>query len=96
MRQTILAVLLVVLIAAAGFIWFRFVRKPSDTVNGAAAGSRVEVDRLKKYRKLKDLKPDISIISDERFQALARPSLGSQATSSGAVPRGRANPFAPF
>lgn len=55
--------------------------------------------RIAEYRKIKTLKPDLSIFSDPFFTSLFTPSqlYGTGAVPpTGAVTTGRVNPFAPF
>lgn len=91
MRQTILTVLLIVLVVATVYVWYAYLRAPSEEI-GIQAGS-VTDDRLLQYRQLKDLKPDTSLFSDPLFQSLNRyrpPNVPP------ALPPGRLNPFSAF
>lgn len=93
MKQTILAAIFLVLILAAGFVWYRYVRPPAAAT--ASPDSVIDPARLAEYRKLRQLSLDISVFSDPLFQILAAPTppLAAPGVS---IPAGRADPFAPF
>ena len=93
MRQTILSILLVVVLAATGYVWFRYIRQPQAETSSDQTSSE-ESDRLNQYRRLKNFKPDTSILSDPLFQSLTGSRFSS--ASSSAPVSGRLNPFSPF
>lgn len=97
MRQTILTVLLVFLLLAAGFVWFRYVR---DAVPAVSSEPAEADERLQQYRHLKNLKADLSIFSDPLFRSLQQtlppPSNERPPTLSGGSRPGRTNPFNPL
>lgn len=96
MRQTVLSILLIVLILAAGFLWFRSRRSasvPAERAPGAVS------EQIAQYRHLKNLKPDTGMFADPLFRSLQpagpRPErpLGSGGQP---LPIGRPNPLTPF
>lgn len=90
MRQTILAVVLIAVIAAAGFLWSRY--GGSGTAPSETAGLTSTIgERLAQYESLQRLQPDISVLADPLFRSL-RPAAPPLAIPQG----GRTNPFAPF
>lgn len=92
MRKTILSVVLILTLVATGFVWFRYVRTPSASAPAAELGV-LENETLKKYRKLKNLNSDTSVLQNPFFQSLSRPGSDTPLVD---IPRGRANPFAAF
>lgn len=98
MRQTILMILFILLILAAGVIWFRFARSPA--VEPAATPPLDVEGRLAEYRQLQTLRPDLSVFADPLFRSLrqAASPIGSSSLPDGAKPSaGRPNPFSrPF
>ncbi|GEM_PF-3348338 len=91
MRQTILTALLILLVVATIYVWYAYLRTPSEEV-GIPVGS-VTDDRLLQYRQLKDLKPDTSLFSDPLFQLLNRYRPPNVPPT---IPPGRMNPFSAF
>ncbi|MEK9148118.1 MAG: hypothetical protein AAB650_01650 [Patescibacteria group bacterium] len=94
MRQTTFTIVLILLIAATGFVWLRYIRQspspdPEATLN---IPSPVDEAQLAYYRQLRSLKFDFSILSDPAFLSLGEvPPPPAPAFSPG-----RANPFVPF
>lgn len=97
MRQTILSLILVLLLLASGYLWFRFFRDGSAPAAGVA--SEAVDERIAQYRHIKNLKPDTALFADPLFNSLksATPlSQGSPTSAGGRTIYGRTNPFSPF
>lgn len=98
MRQNILVVLLVLMLLAGGFIWFRYMRDASPAV--PAVGAANVSGRLGQYKQLQNLKPDLSIFTDPLFRSLERalpsPTGGPPSVEAGNIRAGRTNPFNPL
>lgn len=95
MRQTISSLFLILLLAVAGWVWFRYFRASPPAVPASSA----EVsERLAQYRDLRNLRPDIGVFSDPLFRSLTSPPRpsGGPPGSPGQPPVGRQNPFAPL
>ena len=92
MRQTILALILIFLIAATGYIWFYYLRDEGGVPAAEAAPSAALETRIQPYRLLQTLRPDLSVFTDPPFRALEPLSQGPDPSP----PRGRQNPFTPF
>ncbi|MDP3727524.1 MAG: hypothetical protein Q8R35_02695 [bacterium] len=93
MRQTILTIILVVLLLASGFIWFRASRQGEPAAPAILAEGS---ERFRQYQHLKNLKPDIGIFADPFFRSLEAtvPSGGPPSLATGGDLRpGRTNPF---
>ena len=95
MRQTLLTILLIMALIAAGFAWFRYIGTAPPSEPARAQGALGE--RLNQYRRLKSLSPDTGIFSDPLFLNL-KPAAGeipaSEGSSSQPIRAGRNNPFA--
>ena len=91
MRQTVITVFALLLIAGVAYVWFQVRRGPSASP-GSATLDQASEERLNEYRRLKNLRPDISVLSHPVFRALQRPGTLRTTTT----PPGRLNPFAPF
>ena len=92
MRQTILTIILVILLLASGFIWFRASRQAGPAAPSIAAEGS---ERFRQYQHLKNLKPDIGIFADPFFRSLEAtvPSGGPPSLATGGDPRpGRPQP----
>ncbi|MBI4132443.1 MAG: hypothetical protein HY474_02310 [Candidatus Sungbacteria bacterium] len=89
MRQTIFTVILVILLAVAGYLWLRSSGEPGAGAPPAPAAS----ERLAEFQYLRNLKPDLGLFSDPRFRALEQtvPSIPA-----GRLEPGKANPFNPL
>ncbi len=98
MRQNILVVLLICILLASGFIWFRYMRDASPA--GQALGAADTSERIEQYKQLQNLKPDLSIFIDPLFRSLERtlpsPTGGPPALGTGDIRAGRTNPFNPL
>ena len=94
MRQTLLTILLIAVLIAAGFVWFRYVRTAPPLESARVQG--VLGERLDQYRRLKNLSPDTGIFTDPLFLDLK--SAGGAIPASGVsngqpIQTGRNNPF---
>jgi hypothetical protein len=89
-KQTILSILLIILLAAIGYVWFQFggTTSPLDGQENQEA-----LANFTDLRRLKEIQFDTSILQDPRFQILEEFSRGVDI--SGITP-GRANPFVSF
>lgn len=96
MRETIITIALLGLIAGGGWAWYKYVREaPSPDLETSQLGEqREQNERLRQYRQLNSLKPDLSLLDQPVFRTLQ--AAQAAATTTGAIPRGRPNPFAPF
>ena len=87
MRQTVIAVIIIAILGAAGWFWYTSLRPGS-----VAPPSPLESDLVKQYEQLRTLALDTEVFSDPLFKALKH--FGPATSTPVAV--GRANPFAPF
>ncbi len=98
MRQNILVIVLIFILLAGGFIWFRYMRDAAPAVR--AVGAADASGRLGQYKQLQNLKPDLSIFTDPLFRSLERtlpsPTGGPPPLGTGAIRAGRTNPFNPL
>ncbi len=93
MRQTIITVLLLMLIAAGGWAWYKFSGEMTSGPSISPQELQAENERLQLYRKLNKLKPDIDILNNLVFQSLQSPVAANATTT---IAKGRADPFAPL
>lgn len=91
MRQTIITIFTLLLIGGIGYLWFQ-VRGGPSAPSAVGALDQESEERLAEYRRLKNLRPDLSVLSQPVFRALQRPGTLRTTTT----PPGRLNPFAPF
>ena len=97
MRQTVLSIVLIVAVIGAGWFTYQFFTGgPSDEELSAPEG--IDEQRLAEYRKIKTLKPDLSVFTDPFFRSLFSPwqVFGGGAAATPTAKPGRPNPFTPF
>lgn len=95
MRQAILSVLFFAALTATGvFVYQYFV---SGTESGDMTTTEPVDERLAEYRKIRTLRPDLSVFADPFFKSLFSPIavFGTGPVQPTATP-GRTNPFTPF
>jgi hypothetical protein len=92
MRQIIFTIILIILIAATGYLWYNSSPQSSteEAIKPVLSGSR-----LTELRRLKTLQLDVSILKDPLFASLQHPLeiLGTEVIQ---IQAGRVNPFLPF
>ncbi len=93
MRDTIITLVLLLLIAGGGWAWLKYGAK-KEAIVITPEELKMESERLRQYRQLNNLEPDLSIVENSVFKSLKSVSAGAQATST--VRGGRPNPFAPL
>ena len=92
MRQHLTAILIIVLIAGVGIIWYVFVR-PSSSTAPASVNPYADDSEIRQFRLLKSLSVDQSLFQNQKFQALV--SFDGILSASD-LSKGRQNPFLPF
>lgn len=86
-RQTIFTVILVIILATLGALWyFYWSSRPSDD-SGETSGISTDL-----YKRVKDLSLNTALFSDPVFRELKQEVIPPPATES----VGRSNPFLPF
>ena len=89
MRQTILVILLILLLAAAGLVWFSY--RPSRPAAPSPAAARSP--ELARYQELQRLAPDLALFGTPAFKALRGISSPPEAPPTAGA---RQNPFNPL
>ncbi len=88
-RSTFFSFILLLIMGAAGYAWYRYFQAPPAEV----AGDRARLTRtLADVRRIKNLELDTSIFEDRSFRALEP----LRAIAEPEITPGRDNPFAPF
>ena len=91
MRQNIFTLVLLIFIAGGGAAWYWFSRQSGEET--IPVGLTSDSGDIQKYRQLLKLKLDPAVFSNPLFQSFQQ--FGSAAATA-TIPKGRANPFAPF
>ncbi len=98
MRQTILVLILILALAAIGYVWYAYFGSapalPTETP--IANGPKALQDRLGTLRRLKNLRLDTSVFQDPLFRALETAPTFQESLAGGEGEHGRQNPFTPF
>lgn len=94
MRDTIIAIVLLAVIAGGSWVWFKYTGQ-SEPVGPSLEETRSESERLRQYRQINKVEADLSILDNSIFKSL-RSGRAAATTATSTVPTGRANPFIPF
>ena len=94
MRDTIIAIVLLAVIAGGSWVWFKYAGQP-ELVGPSPEETRSESERLRQYRQINKVEADLSILDNSIFKSL-RSGRAAAGTATSTVSTGRANPFVPF
>ncbi|MDO8600527.1 MAG: hypothetical protein Q7R73_02825 [bacterium] len=86
-RQTIFTIILVIVLAALGALWYVYFSGRSAEDTDGPAGVDVGV-----YQRVKDLRLDVALFDDPVFRELKQETIPPPVSQS----VGRSNPFLPF
>lgn len=95
MRDTIIAIVLLAVIAGGSWAWFKYAGPPEAAVGPSLEETRSDNERLRQYRQINKVEVDLSILDNSIFKSL-RSGRAAAGIATSTVPTGRANPFAPF
>ena len=95
-KQTIFILIFIIIVAATGFLWYRYYRQSPAVIAGESEKTPEELEEeLSRAKRLKGLQIDISVFQDKFFKSLEVGTSTQFGVALGEKP-GRPNPFLPF